>query len=101
MTDLQPAPGELVALAAAVRPDWDRDALANAVLAAKTAGWTWEQVFRYVVRLILREDATPAELRHAAARPARAGDPSPADGEAWAARAREMLLHRDEPGSAA
>jgi hypothetical protein len=102
-TAIQPATGELQALAAAMRPDWDRDQLAQAILAAKNAGWTFEQVFRYVVRLLVREDAAPAELRHAAANPLR---PEAAKTPAWhdrAAEARERLLHRhdDEPGEVA
>ena len=93
-TCIQPATSELQALAAAMRPDWNRDQLGQAILAAKNAGWTFEQVFRYITRLLVREDADPAELRHAAAHPIKAPEGKT---QAWhdrAAEARERLLNR-------
>lgn len=95
-TCIQPAPAELQALAAAMRPDWDREALAAAILAAKNAGWTWDRTLAEVIRLARKEAGSPVELRHAAGRPARADDPQVADGPTWAARAREMLEHRND-----
>ena len=99
-TAIQPAPAELLALARAMRPDWDHDVLAAALLAAKSAGWTWDRTLAEAVRLMRKEVGSPQELRHAAGRPARAGDPPAADGTAWAAKAREMLAHRDDPDAA-
>jgi len=100
-TCIQPAPDELRALARRMRPDWDHDVLANAILAAKNAGWTWEQVFRYVVRLVLRGDSDPAELRHAAANPIRVPDGKTPRWHDRAAEARERLLHRNDDPDAA
>jgi hypothetical protein len=100
-TCIQPAPAELQALATAMRPDWDREALAAAILAAKHAGWTWDRTLAEVIRLARKETGSPVEMRHAAARPARAGEASPADGPAWAARAREMLAGRNDGSDAA
>ena len=48
------------------------------------------------------ENATPADLRHAAASLFRPPNPAPADGPSWAAVARDLLEHRnDPPGDAA
>ena len=89
-TDIQPAPAELLALARAMRPDWDHDVLAAALLAAKSAGWTWDRTLAEAIRLMRKEAGSPQELRHAAGRPARADDLPAADGPAWAAKVREM-----------
>lgn len=91
MTEIQPAAPQLAALAAAMR-GWDESDLAGAMIAAKNAGWDFEQVYREVTRLILIEDATPASLRHAAAHPLRKPDkPGPGTYEHGAALAREAL----------
>jgi len=89
-TAIQPAPAELLALARAMRPDWDHDVLAAALLAAKSAGWTWDRTLAEAIRLMRKEAGSPQELRHAAGRPARADDLPAADGPAWAAKVREM-----------
>lgn len=69
MTDIHDAPRELLALALAMREDWDRDDTWNALLAARAAGWDFTRTVREVVRLLLREDSEPRELRHAARPP--------------------------------
>ena len=97
-TAIQPAPAELLALARAMRPDWDHDALAAAILAAKTAGWTWDHVLAETVRLMRDPAASPSDLRAAAA----VLPPRPGTGRtpAWktrAAEARERLLTRNDP----
>jgi hypothetical protein len=89
---IEPAARELADLGAAMR-DWDRRDLLDAMLAAKNAGWSFEQVFREVVRLLLREDGDPAGLRHASRHPFRNADIPSEDVAAWAAKAREGLQH--------
>lgn len=104
MTDIQPAARELAALAQAMR-GWDEGELMGAMLAARNAGWDFEQTFREVARLLLLRDGDPAALRHAAAHPLRpvtAPGPGPDTYEQGAALARELLEHRDDDtGSAA
>jgi hypothetical protein len=93
--DICAAPDELLALARVMRPHWDHDVLAAALLAAKNAGWSWDRTLAETVRLMRKADASPFDLRAAAARPARAGDPAPSDYQSAAAKARELLAHRD------
>lgn len=66
MTEVREAPRELLELALAAREDWDRDQAWNALLAARSAGWTFGRILREVVRLLLIEDSRPADLRYAA-----------------------------------
>jgi hypothetical protein len=92
--DIQAAPDELVALARKMRPHWDHDVLAGAILAAKNAGWTWDRTLAEVVRLMRNADASPFDLKAAAADPfhsAESRTPAWAD---RAAEAREQLLNR-------
>jgi hypothetical protein len=63
------APDELLALARAVRPAWDHDILAAAVLAAKNSGWTWDRTLAETVRLMRDPDGSPWDLKRAAADP--------------------------------
>lgn len=69
MTGIQPAVPQLVALAAAMRPDWDAEDLDMAILAASQAGWEWERIAREVWRLAWIEDGSPASLRAACRSP--------------------------------
>ena len=98
---VQPASRELTDLAVTMRPDWDRDDLSGALVAAKTAGWSWERTFREVSRLLLLDDGEPAALRHAAATPLRPSLAPSGDASGWAARARQMLAGRDDDAGAA
>jgi hypothetical protein len=61
--EIREAPRELLALAVAMRPDWDRDATWNGLLAAHAAGWTPTRMLREVTRLVLIGDSTPTDLR--------------------------------------
>jgi hypothetical protein len=92
----------LIDLAAAMR-GWDPQDVAQAIFAAKQAGWDFEQrIVPFVGRLLRDGDGEPAALRHAAANPLTPVTARPADGGHWAARAREMLEHRnDDPGAIA
>lgn len=65
-----PAFPQLAALAAAMRPDWGRQDLWDAILAARSAGQSWRDIYREVMRLAWDRDETPATLRNAARRPA-------------------------------
>ena len=89
--DICAAPDELLALARAVRPAWDHGVLVVAVLAAKTAGWTWDRTLAETVRLMRDPDGSPWDLKRAAADPfARAVVP-PGTEKRGAAKARELL----------
>lgn len=102
MIDQAAAERALIDLGAAMR-GWDRQDLAQAIFAARQAGWDFTRICRYLTRLIDTEDGEPRNLRAAAANPFRpAGGTAPADGPAWAAVARDLLEHRnDPPGDAA
>lgn len=70
MTEIREAPRELLALAVAVRPDWDPDDTWNALLAARAAGWDFPGTLRETIRLLLQDDSEPHDLRYAAKAPA-------------------------------
>ena len=91
-TPITPAPAELTALAARMRPDWDRQAFTDALTAARTAMWPWDQTCRLVFRMLLDPRGEPRELRDAARRPTQRQEPG--DEKAGAARARELLDQR-------
>jgi hypothetical protein len=99
--DIQAAPDELLALARAMRPAWDHDVLAAALLAARQAGWTWDRVLAETVRLMRDRDGSPWDLKRAAASPLARDYPPPGTEKAGAARARELLERRHEGGDAA
>lgn len=64
-----PAYPELARLVAVMRPDWDRTDLWNSILAAQSAGWSWRDTYREVMRLAWDKDETPATLRNSARKP--------------------------------
>jgi hypothetical protein len=59
----------LIALAGAVRPDWQEDDLQAAIVAAATAGWDWPRVLVEVVRLLVDPEGSPRDLREASRDP--------------------------------
>lgn len=64
----QPATAELVALAAATRPDLDPDVIQQVITGATTAGQPWTVVLVQTVRMLARgEDVR--DLRNALADP--------------------------------
>lgn len=73
-----PAYPQLAALAAEMRPDWSRKDLWDAILAARSAGQSWKDIYREVSRLVWAEDETPATLRNSARKPG-PGVPAPLD----------------------
>lgn len=79
-----PAYPQLAALAAEMRPDWNRGDLWDAVLAARSAGQSWKDVYREVMRLAWTEGETPATLRNSVRRP-QAAVPAPLDRDLFAA----------------
>lgn len=89
--DIRAAPDELLALARAVRPAWDHDVLAAAILAARTAGWTWDRVLAETVRLMRDPDGSPWDLKRAAADPFRHAVVPPGTEKRGAALARRLL----------
>lgn len=64
-----PAYPELARLVAVMRPDWSREDLWTSILAAQSAGWSWRDTYREVMRLAWTEGETPATLRNSARRP--------------------------------
>ncbi len=88
---IQAAPDELLALAAAMRPAWDRDVLAAALVAARQAGWTWDRTLAETVRLMRKPDGSPWDLKRAAADPFHRATVPPGTTERGAAQARELL----------
>jgi hypothetical protein len=88
--DIAAAPDELVALARAVRPAWDHDVLAAAILAARQAGWTWDRTLAETVRLMRDPDSSPWDLKRAAADVFKHTVPPPGTAERGAAKAREL-----------
>jgi hypothetical protein len=97
--DIAAAPDELLALARAVRPAWDHDILAAALLAAKTSGWTWDRTLAETVRLMRDPDGSPWDLKRAAADPFHRAVVPPGTEKRGAALARRLLEHRHEEAS--
>lgn len=89
--DIHAAPDELLALARAVRPAWDHDTLAAALLAARQAGWTWDRTLAETVRLMRAADGSPWDLKRATADPFHRAAVPPGTSERGAAMARELL----------
>jgi hypothetical protein len=97
--DIRAAPDELLALARAVRPAWDCDILAAALLAAKNAGWTWDRTLAETVRLLRDPGGSPWDLKRAAADPFCKATVPPGTGQRGAAAARRLLGY-DQPAPA-
>lgn len=97
--DICAAPDELLALARAVRPAWDCDILAAALLAAKNSGWTWDRTLAETVRLMRSPDGSPWDLKRATADPFTRSVPPPGAEKRGAQLARELLGY--EGGDAA
>lgn len=89
--DIRAAPDELLALARAMRPAWDHDVLAAALIAARQAGWTWDRTLAETVRLMRKADGSPWDLKRAAADPFRHAVPPPGTEKRGAAKARQLL----------
>jgi hypothetical protein len=66
ITDIAPY---LVMVAEILKPDWDHDVLADAILAADIAGWGPPRLLREFARLVTDDDASPWDLKRAAAVP--------------------------------
>jgi hypothetical protein len=65
VTDVRPAPKQLAQLAEVMR-GWDYEEIRAAIIAVSHAGWDDERIYREVFRLLLLEDASPADLRNSA-----------------------------------
>lgn len=68
----QPALDQLLDLAEATRPDIDRLDLHGAVIAARTAGWTWSRTLIAVAQMLAHGE-TPYDLRNATLQPWQGG----------------------------
>ena len=97
--DIQAAPDELLALAAAVRPAWDCDVLAAALLAARQAGWTWDRTLAETIQLMRKPDGSPWDLKRAAADPFHRSSVPPGTEKRGAAAARQLMGY-DQPQAA-
>ncbi len=62
MTAIHPATPELLDLAAAMRPDWERRDLAGALMSAANNSWPWPRAFLATARLLADPDAQPRDL---------------------------------------
>lgn len=69
----------LVLVAEILRPAWDLDVLADAIIAAGQANWTPGRLLREYARLVADPDSGPRDLKHLAASPLRR-DPEAASG---------------------
>ena len=96
---MEAAEPQLIELARAVRPEWDHDVLASAILAARTAGWKWARTLTETVRLMNDPDGSPWDLKRACADPFHRATVPPGTEKRGAALARELLAGR--PGGAA
>lgn len=57
---------ELQATALVMRPDWgDGEPLRGAMVAARTAGWSWVRTFKFVSEMLTDDKAQPYQLRDA------------------------------------
>lgn len=73
MPDAQHATPQLIELAVATRPDWQRRAVRNALAEAAAVGWSWPRAMVSMVRLAVDPEALPGDLvRHR-----RKGRPAP------------------------
>ena len=88
---VRPAMAELVALAAAVRPDWDAVILRDALIACHQAGWPWSRTMRMTVDLLCNEEGAPRDLTAAARNPLKRLAPAPGAYDRGAAAARAAL----------
>lgn len=91
MTEIISAAGELQALAAVMRPDWDQRALSAALMSASAAGWPWPRAFLAAARLLADPDATPRDLLAETRDPLRRDPPSAPGANAEYAAARAAL----------
>lgn len=98
MTEPREAPRELLALAVAVREDWNAEETWQAIRAAHDAGWSWKRTVDEVTRLLFMPEGQPSSMRHASAVPTKKHDPAPGTYERGGALARELLQNR--PGAA-
>ena len=62
--ELLPAQAELADLAAATRPDLDRDDVEGALMALQAAGWPWTRILIQTA-LMLAHGEEPRDLRNA------------------------------------
>ena len=102
---VKPAPRRLAQLAAEMR-GWDYEEIRAGLIACSTAGWTDERIYREIFRLLLLEDAAPADLRvmardptkrlPAGEGPAKSDVPGQSTWEKGAAAARRQLAHRHD-----
>lgn len=98
--DIEAAPDELLALARAMRPAWDHDVLASALLAARTAGWTWDRTLAETIRLMRDPGGSPWDLKRAAADPFHRAEVPPGTEKRGAAKARQLLGYPGDTGGA-
>jgi hypothetical protein len=90
---IAPARDELLALAAVMRPDWDRRDLAGALASAAHNGWPWPRAFLAAARLLADPDAEARDLLAEIASPLRREGPplSPGENARHAAQAKARL----------
>jgi hypothetical protein len=95
---INPATPQLLDLAAAMRPDWDRDQLSLALVAVRNAGWPWTRTFMAAARLLCDVKAVPRDLAVAARSPLERT--VPADPDVAAAALADMRAIVEHAGGA-
>ncbi|MFF9097616.1 hypothetical protein ACF1AX_31400 [Streptomyces sp. NPDC014802] len=100
MTDTEvprPATGQLLALAAAARPDWSTDQLRDVLAQARNEGMNFGRALVAVAQLIADPDAEPPDLLAELPEPwrRRRRPPGPETYQRGAAAARAALHHTD------
>lgn len=89
---IRSAAAQLLDLAGEMRGSQWREDLVPAMAAARQSGWSFSQVLLFTARLLVRPDATPAELLDAARDPLdRARRPAPDVAVEGARRVRDAL----------
>ncbi|WP_406168975.1 hypothetical protein [Streptomyces sp. NBC_00996] len=93
----RPATGQLLALAAAARPDWSIDQLRDVLAQARNTDMSWPRVLVAVAQMIADPDAEPPDLLAATPEPwrQRRHPPAPETAHRGAAAVRAALHHTD------
>lgn len=98
LPEVHRAVDQLIELAGAVRPDWFRNEIRDAIVGAATAGWTWPRVLVELVRLMADPQGSPRELVAAASNPLKhRAAPPPGTQQRGADMVRRVLAGGEAP----
>ncbi|MFF0139740.1 hypothetical protein ACFYRN_25210 [Streptomyces sp. NPDC005227] len=92
----RPATPQLLALAAAARPDWSPDQLRDVIAQARCLDFTWGRLLVAMAQLIADPEAEPSDLLAGSPEPwRRRHRPAPDTAQRGAAAARAALHNTD------